>query len=88
MATWSKHVKKVTFTVTFSECSEGGLLKFSEATSDTEGYNLKWGRNAYFTFKLPKEAPAEGTPSVEELMKRIAELEAATKPKPRTKPKA
>jgi hypothetical protein len=93
-AIWDKHVKTVTFTVTFSECSERGALRFEgEVEGSVPGHYLKWSRrngNPYFYFKLPPEAPTEGTPTVEDLLKRIAELESA-KPKPRTrttKPKA
>jgi len=90
-AIWDKHVKTVTFTVEFTECSRGGALRFEgEVEGSVPGHYLKWSKkngNPYFFFKATEET-SEGTPSVEDLLKRIAELEAAKKPKPRTKPKA
>jgi len=55
--TWSKHAKKVTFVVEFTECSKGGLLKFEGPIEGSlPGYTLNWKQNAYFLFKAPPKA--------------------------------
>lgn len=51
VATWSKHEVEVTFTVRFTQKSDGGLLKFEDTVEGSvPGYVLKYGnRGAYFT---------------------------------------
>lgn len=50
MATWEKiEPVEVTFTVTFTERSSGGVLKFEDVEGSVSGYTLKYGnRGAYF----------------------------------------
>lgn len=57
-ATWNKiDPVEVTFTVRFTEKSEGGLLKFEDTEGSVPGYTLRYGyRGAYFTG--PKEVPS------------------------------
>ena len=79
-AIWDKHVKTVTFTVTFTECSERGALRFESAVEGSlPGYLLRWSKkngNPYFTFKAP---PKETTNDDESFELTAEEMEAIRK---------
>jgi hypothetical protein len=93
MATWEKiEPVTVTFEVTFTERSSGGVLKFEDVEGNVPGYSLKYGnRGAYFLG--PKKVAAtlhdafDALPS-DKKAAIIAILNGTTTPAPKRKPKS